>query len=230
MIEVRTAAGRFATHAEGRSTYHSFSFGSHYDPGNVGFASLVAHNDERLPPGTGYAEHPHADTEIVSWVLDGALRHSSTVGSAVLGPGSVQRLSAGSGVRHSEVSDHPQLTTRFVQTWVRPDESGLRPAWDSATVELGHGPGWTCLAGSGGVLSHGVARAALHVATLSEGERLELPDAPRMHLFVVATSPSLGLMLGERRLLDGDAARLHDEGARAVTAAGPVQLLVWTFA
>lgn len=228
MIEVRTADGRFATYAEGRATYHSFSFGSHYDPGNVGFASLVAHNDERLPPGTGYAEHPHADTEIVSWVLEGALRHSSTVGSGVLGPGAVQRLSAGSGVRHSEVNDDPATTTRFVQTWVRPDETGLPPTWDSATLDPG-ATGWTCLAGAAGVLSLGSAQASLHVATLAEGERLPLPDAPALHLFVVATSPSHGLMLGERRLLDGDAARLRDEGARPVTAAGPVQLLVWAF-
>ena len=74
-------------------------------PDNVGFGNLVAHNDERLPPGTGYADHPHTDLEIVTWVLSGALRHTSTVGSAVIGPGQVQRLSAGAGVVHSEVAD-----------------------------------------------------------------------------------------------------------------------------
>lgn len=227
MIEIRTADGRFETRAEGRSTYHSFSFGGHYDPGNVGFASLVAHNDERLPPGTGYADHPHADTEIVSWVVSGALRHGSDVGSGVLGPGSVQRLSAGSGVRHSEVSDGGPGVTRFVQTWVRPDVPGTPPGWSAATVDLG--PGWTCLAGSAGVLPLGAAAASLHAASLSEGQRLRLPDAPALHLFVVSETPSHGVALGERRLLDGDAARLHDEGGRDLTAAGPVQLLVWAF-
>ena len=98
VIEYRLARDRFRTEAEGRTTWHSFSFGAHYDPANVGFESLVAHNDERLPPGTGYADHPHADLEIVSWVLTGSLHHASDVGTGDTGPGWVQRLSAGSGV------------------------------------------------------------------------------------------------------------------------------------
>ena len=105
MIDYRVARERFRTDAEGRTTWHSFSFGAHYDPGNVGFGSLVAHNDELLPPGTGYPDHPHTDLEIVTWVLSGALRHRSTAGSGSIGPGQVQRLSYGSGVVHSEVAD-----------------------------------------------------------------------------------------------------------------------------
>ncbi len=225
MIEVRASDSRFRTLDEGRETRHSFSFGAHYDPRDVGFASLVAHNDERLPPGTGYAEHPHADTEIVSWVVEGALRHTSTVGSGVLPVGSAQLLSAGSGVVHSEVADGP--ATRFVQAWVRPSASGTPPRWASAPVEAG--PAWTCLAGPGGVLPLGADGAALHVASLQEGVRLALPDAARLHLFVVATGPSDGLMLGERRLVDGDAARQLDEGARTITGAGSCQALVWSF-
>ncbi len=226
VIEVREAGSRYSTLAEGRETRHSFSFGAHYDPRNVGFASLVAHNDEHLPPGTGYADHPHADTEIVSWVVEGALRHSSTVGSGVLGAGTAQLLSAGSGVVHSEVADGPP--TRFVQTWVRPSEPGTPPRWATAAVDAG--PAWTCLAGPGGALPLGAGDAALHVAALADGVRLELPDAPRLHLFVVATGPSDGLMLGERRLVDGDAARLLDEGGRTITGVGPCQALVWSFA
>ena len=135
MIEYRPAQDRFRTEAGGRTTWHSFSFGAHYDPGNVGFASLVAHNDELLPPGTGYDDHPHTDLEIVTWVLSGALRHTSSVGSAVIGPGQVQRLSAGAGVVHSEVADGRE-TTRFLQAWVRPDEPGLVPGYVSAEVAL----------------------------------------------------------------------------------------------
>ena len=243
MIEVRTASGRFETREEGRTTRHSFSFGAHYDPGDVGFASLVAHNDELLPAGTGYGEHPHADTEILSVVVGGVLRHSSTVGTGELGPGDVQLLSAGSGVRHSEVTA-PGVATRFVQAWLRPDEPGTVPAWHRSAGPLrpgspgqpaGSGPGWTCLADGStgdGLLPLGTRGAALYDATLHDGERLDLPDAPALHLFVVAERPSHGVMLGERRLLDGDAARLHDEGGRTVSAAGavePVRLLVWAF-
>ena len=165
MIEYRVGRDRFRTEAEGRTTWHSFSFGAHYDPGNVGFGSLVAHNDELLPPGTGYAEHPHADLEIVTWVLDGALRHTSSVGSAVVGPGQVQRLSAGSGVVHSEVADGHE-TTRFLQAWVRPDESGLVPGY--VPGEVSFADGWTCVAdGDGqGVVPISARGTSLNVAEL----------------------------------------------------------------
>ncbi|SDS90336.1 hypothetical protein SAMN04488570_2993 [Nocardioides scoriae] len=240
MIEVREAAQRSCTREEGRTTWHSFSFGAHYDPRNVGFARLAAHNDERLPPGTGYADHPHADVEVVSWVVSGSLRHASTVGSGVLGPGSVQRLSAGSGVVHSEVDDQTAGGTRFVQAWVRPDESDLDPSWVHEPVDLGEG--WTCVAdGRGAGLVPIAARgASLHVADLADGQRLELPDLPRLHAFVVAglraeqegrdePDRSAGVMLGERRLVDGDVARLLDEGGRSVTGVGSAQLVVWGF-
>ena len=223
MIEYRGSDGRFVTRAGGRTTYHSFSFGSHYDPGNTAFAGLVAHNDERLPPGTGYDEHRHEDVEIVTWVLSGALRHDSSVGAAVIGPGQVQRLSAGSGVRHSEVSASRQ-ETRFLQSWVRPDASGTPPDYRSARVETG--AGWTVVAGTDGVVPLGTAGASLLVAQPPEGSRLALPSAPRLHVFVARGA----VMLGERRLEPGDAARLVDEGGREVTVEVEGQVLVWAFA
>ena len=222
MIEYRTGGDRFVTRAEGRTTWHSFSFGAHYDPGNVGFATLVAHNDERLPPGTGYADHPHSDLEIVTWVLDGALRHTSTVGSGVIGPGQVQRLSAGSGVVHSEVADGPE-ETRFLQAWVRPDEPDLVPGYVASDVALG--AGWTTVAGAGGVVPLAAAGTSLHAADLAAGARLELPEAPLLHVFVARGA----VMLGERALEPGDSARLVDEGGRPVTAEADSHLVVWAF-
>ena len=224
MIEYRTAGSRYRTEAEGRTTWHSFSFGAHYDPANVGFARLVAHNDEHLPPGTGYAAHPHADLEIVTLVLTGALRHTSDVGSGVVGPGQVQRLSAGSGVVHSESADG-DTETRFLQAWVRPDESGTRPAYVAAALPAEDG--WTCVAdGAGrGVVPLGARGAALHVADLVPGQPAELPGSPLLHVFVAAGE----VMLGERLLGEGDAARLSHEGGREVTAEGPGQLVVWSF-
>lgn len=222
VIEYRPARERFRTHAEGRTTWHSFSFGAHYDPTNVGFGSLVAHNDELLPPGTGYAEHPHADLEIVTWVLSGALRHTSSVGSGVVGPGQVQRLRAGSGVVHSEVADGPE-ETRVLQAWVRPDEPDLEPHYMSADVTIGDG--WTLVAGGNGrgVVPISAQGTMLHAADLVTGQRLALPDAPRLHVFLASGRA----MLGERLLEPGDAARLVDEGARPVTAEEDTQLLVW---
>ncbi len=224
MIEYRRAEDRFRTDAEGRTTWHSFSFGVHYDPSNVGFRRLVAHNEERLPPGTGYAAHPHADLEIVTWVLSGALRHTSAVGTGVLGPGHVQRLRAGSGVEHAEVADGPEAT-RFVQAWVRPDETGLPPDYVSAPVTTGRG--WTCVAagdGAGGV-PLAATGTAMHVARPAAGDRLDLPDSPALHVFVADGDAQLG----ERLLRPGDAARLLDEGGRTVTAESDAQLVVWAF-
>ena len=222
MIEYRAGEDRFVTRAEGRTTWHSFSFGAHYDPGNVGFASLVAHNDERLPPGTGYDDHPHADLEIVTWVLSGALRHTSDVGSGVIGPGQVQRLSAGSGVVHAEVADGDEQT-RFLQAWVRPDEPGGEPSYLSSTVTLVDG--WTRVAGEDGVVPLATQGTALHVAQLAPGQRLALPEAPRLHVFVASGS----VMLAERLLTDDDSARLVDEGGRTLTAEAETQVVVWSF-
>ncbi len=226
MIEYRRAEDRFRTDAEGRTTWHSFSFGAHYDPRDVGFRALVAHNEERLPPGTGYAEHPHADLEIVTYVLGGALRHTSAVGSGVLGPGHVQRLRAGSGVVHSEVADGPE-ETRFLQAWVRPDESGLAPEWVSAPVAAARD--WTCVAdgdGDGdGVVPLAASGTAMHVARPAAGDRLDLPDRPALHVFVAAGEAQLG----ERLLRPGDAARLLDEGGRTLVAETDCELVVWSF-
>ena len=243
-VEIRPADLRSRTLAEGRTTRHSFAFGAHYDPLNVGFGALVAHNDEHLPPGTGYAEHPHADLEIVTWVLSGALRHESTAGSGLLLPGGAQRLSAGSGVRHSEVADYAAadgVTTRFLQAWVRPDTDGTPP--DYRATDVGHdlrpGAGWTCLAagpdrgpgrgpGRGqdrGALPIAARGASLHVARVGTDERLALAEADLLHVFVAAGQ----LMLGERRLGDGDAARLTDEGGRSVRAEQEAHVVVWAF-
>jgi hypothetical protein len=227
VIDHRAASERFVTRTEGRTTWHSFSFGAHYDPANVGFARLVAHNDERLPAGTGYPDHPHEDLEIVTWVLSGALRHTSTVGNGVVGPGQVQRLSAGRGVVHAEMADAPG-ETRFLQSWVRPDEPGTEPDYVAADVSMGpEQAGWTCVAsGDGeGVVPLGARGAALHVAHLDAGQQLALPEAPGLHVFVADGS----VRLGERVLQVDDAARLTDEGGREVGAEMPAQLVVWAF-
>jgi redox-sensitive bicupin YhaK (pirin superfamily) len=222
VIEYRESAGRPTTHAEGRTTRHSFSFGAHYDPANTGFAALVAHNDEHLPAGTGYDDHAHTDLEILTWVLSGALRHSSSVGSGVIGPGQVQRLSAGSGVVHAEVSD-AAAGTRFLQAWVRPDEAGTPPDYRRADVSVGED--WTVVAGAEGAVPLGTSGASLLVAHPRSGHRLLLPEAPRLHVFLAAGSA----MLGERLLAPGDAARLVDEGGRPLTPETDCQLVVWAF-
>jgi quercetin 2,3-dioxygenase len=230
VIDVRRAAERFTTQADGVASWHSFSFGAHYDPGNVGFAVLVAHNDDIVEPGCGYDTHPHRDTEIVTWVLDGSLVHEDSHGNAgVIRPGLAQRMTAGRGVLHSERNDEPGAsTTRFVQMWLRPDEPGLDPSYQQQDVPLAPGAGLLPVVSGIRDLDAAVrihtSGAALHVARLEEGESVALPDSPRLHLFVARGSVELE---AAGRLDEGDAARLAVAGGPTVTAASPAEVLVW---
>ncbi|MGD9959963.1 pirin family protein [Nocardioides sp.] len=224
---IRRAGDRYRSDAEGRSTYHSFSFGPSYDPANISFGGLVAHNDERIEPGHGYPDHPHRDLEIVTWVLSGALTHRDASGATqVITPGQVQRMSAGTGIVHSETVEPDAGATRFIQTWVRPSNAGGVPSYSAATArpktdEL------TALAS--GVRPHALVRigaaASLYVARLEQG--VTLPDAQLLHVFVASGS----IKLGDDVLDDGDAARLTDLGSMPIAVSGdaPAEVLVWAF-
>jgi len=221
-IDVRGASDRFVTREHGRVTAHSFSFGEHYDAENVGFGPLTAHNDDRLEPGAGYGEHPHSDVEIVTVVLDGALRHTDSEGNTqVLVPGQVSRTSAGSGITHTEEAE-PDVATRLVQAWLRPDEPGGEPSYAVAQV----GRPWELaeVVGPNGLIGIGTRGARLLLANPSPGA-VTLPEAPLLHVFVAEGKATLG----ERQLGPGDAARLTDEGGRQLIIEEPALLLVWAF-
>jgi quercetin 2,3-dioxygenase len=229
-VEIRRGSERFSTRDEGRLTRHSFSFGGHYDPANTGFGPLVCHDDHRLRPGTGFDDHRHADVEIVSWVLEGALEHADAGGSAaVVRPGTVQVQSAGSGIVHREVAADGAGPTRFVQAWLTPDRTGTEPSYATEAVTLPDGVLVPVASGhrEDAAVRLGVAAATFWVARLPTGASLSLPDEPRQHVFVgrgaLARSP-----LAEP-MADGDAFRITDRPGLALTAAVPTELLVWTF-
>jgi quercetin 2,3-dioxygenase len=229
VIDVRRAGDRFTTRTDWLTSRHSFSFGPHYDPGNVGFAVLVAHNDDVVALGTGYDTHPHTDTEIVTWVLQGSLVHQDSRGrSGVLEPGVVQRMTAGSGVLHSERNDAPgaHAPTRFVQMWLRPDESGLQPSYEQRDAGPGAGllPLVSGVRGLDAAVRIHTSGAALHVGRLAPGEAVVAPDAARLHVFVAR---GVAEVEGAGRLAEGDAARFTDEGGPRVTAVGGTEVLVW---
>jgi redox-sensitive bicupin YhaK (pirin superfamily) len=230
-VEVRTAADRFLTSTPSQRTWHSFSFGEHYDPANVGFGALAAHNEELLAPGAGFDPHPHRDSEIVTWVLEGSLRHEDTQGNrGVLGSGSVQLLSAGSGVTHSERNAAADRPVRFVQMWLTPDRGGGAVAYEQRDLGTDLASGSLVAAVSGrpqdvGTVRIGVRDAVLHLARLSAGQRVRLPVAPYVHVFVARGAVDLE---GVGRLAPSDAARLTAAGDRRLTAtAGPAEVLVW---
>lgn len=217
-VEIRRGTTRFITRDDGIFTRHSFSFGGHYDPENVGFGRLVCHDDHLLRSGAGFSDHVHRDVEIVTWVVAGLLRHSDSEGHVhEVRPGQVQVLSAGSGVTHAEVAG-PAGPTRFVQAWLTPDETGTPPAYDVRDVDLR--PGELSVAAT-------IGDATFHVARLAGGDTVTLPDAPLQHVFVAGGALTRSSLA--EPLADGDAFRITDEPGLVVTAAVPTDLLVWTF-
>jgi quercetin 2,3-dioxygenase len=200
----------------GIDSRHAFSFGPHYDPGNLRFGALIACNEERLAPGAGFDEHPHSHTEIVTWVVEGELTHRDSTGrETTVRPGDVQRLSSAAGVRHVERNDATTPLT-FVQMWLAP----LRPGGD---------PSYEIVRGIADSTPYAVpgAAAMLHVRRLAEGERTAVPDGVYVYVHVVRGEARLE---GER-LAPGDAARLTDtKDVVAVGVNGTTELLVWEMA
>ena len=134
-VEIHRAADRFVTRLPWLRSRHSFSFGAHYDPANTHHGTLLVSNDDVVAPGAGFDPHPHRDTEIVTWVLSGALAHRDSAGhTGVVRPGLAQRMSAGRGVVHSERTDGAG-PVHLVQMWVQPDEPGGDPGYAQRDVE-----------------------------------------------------------------------------------------------
>lgn len=222
-LAVYAGSSRFITTGADRITRHSFSFGEHYDQANLGFGAMICHNDDSLVPGGGYPDHPHADLEIVTWVLDGVLLHTDDHHhTEELRPGDLQVMSAGSGIRHAELADAHSGPTRFLQTWIRPDEPGTPPSWRSA--HLDPGPGLTTVVGDD-ALTIGTAGASLSIARLQPGMSVALPDAARQHAFLAVGAGRLD----DRDLGPGDAVRLTDQPGARFAATADTELLVWSF-
>jgi quercetin 2,3-dioxygenase len=239
-VDIRRAADRFRTKLDWLDSAHSFSFGAHHDAGNTGHGPLLVNNDDTVRPGAGFETHPHRDMEIVTWVLAGSLVHQDSEGnSGVIYPGLAQRMSAGTGIRHSESNDSWRLLdaaphaepVHFVQMWVLPDEPGTRPGYEQFEIEPGLLSGALVPVASGlakydgdAAIRIGNRNAALHVARLDAGQRVQLPDAVFVHLFLATGAADLE---DAGRLDTGDAVRFTAAGARGVTATEATELLVW---
>jgi redox-sensitive bicupin YhaK (pirin superfamily) len=241
--DVRRHSDRFATDWGWLDSKHSFSFGRHYDASNTHFGLLLVSNDDVVEPGTGFETHPHRDMEIVTWVLEGSLVHQDSTGhSGVIYPGLAQRMSAGTGILHSEKNDAWTLTgdpehqdpVHFVQMWVLPDEQSVAPGYEQLDIgeELAAG-GLVTVAS--GMPQHRDARAiairqrdaALHAARLDAASSVALPEAPFVHLYVARGTVELE---GAGSLDTGDAVRITGcEGPR-VTATTDAEILVWQMA
>ena len=238
-IDVRRADDRFKTRLGWLDSKHSFSFSSHYDPTNTHHGLLLVNNDDTVIPGTGFDTHPHRDMEIVTWVLQGSLVHQDSEGhSGVIYPGLAQRMSAGTGILHSEKNDSWRISgdrheepVHFVQMWVVPDEGGIAPGYEQLEIDHELLAGGLVPVASGMDRHAGAAAirirnryAALHAARLEPGRSVELPDAPFLHLFVPRGAVTLE---GTGRLGAGDAVRFTATGGQRITAEEPAEILVW---
>jgi quercetin 2,3-dioxygenase len=230
--EVRRAADRAVTTTSWLNSRHSFSFGDHYDPGNTHHGVLLVNNDDVVQPGAGFDTHPHRDMEIVTWVLDGSLAHRDSAGnSGVVYPGLAQRMSAGTGILHSEKNDSATDPVRFVQMWVAPDVSGIAPGYQQHEIgdELLDGRLATIASGRpghGGAITIHNRSAALHGARLRSGEGLELPAAPYLHMFVARGQLTMSAD-SDAELAEGDAVRFTAANGIRITAHQPSEILVW---
>ena len=173
--DIRRSSSRFVEREIGRRTQHGFSFGAHYDPDWLSFGPMVCHDDHLLGTGNGFDEHPHSDLEIVTFVVSGALRHTDSLGTEeTLAAGDLAVLSAGEGVRHSEMP--ADGAARFVQVWLRPDQAGSPPTYARTSAAAAvPGAGLVPIAGAGSAVEVGVAGASYAVARLAPTRRSRCP-------------------------------------------------------
>lgn len=232
-IDVRRAGDRFHTELHWLDSWHSFSFGGHHDPENTHHGRLLVNNDDVIAGGGGFGEHPHTDMEIVTWVLEGELEHRDSTGTHdVIYPGLAQRMSAGRGIRHSEVNASAEHPVHLVQMWVLPDTRGIDPGYEQRDLsEAIAGGGLVPVAsgrGDDGAVSIHQRDAVLWVGRLRPADQVTVPDAAHAHVFVAVGDATLD---GVGALATGDAARLSEAGARELTAgADGAEILVWEMA
>jgi quercetin 2,3-dioxygenase len=238
-VDIRRGQDRQATKISWLDSKHSFSFGSNFDPANTHHGLLLVNNDDIVDPGAGFETHPHRDMEIVTWVLRGSLVHQDSTGhSGVIYPGLAQRMSAGTGILHSEKNDSWRLggathrdPVHFVQMWVVPDGAGATPGYEQLEIDEARLSSGLVPVASGmpehadeTAIRIGNRYAALHAARLAPGQSVELPEAPFLHLFVPRGRVTLE---GAGELVAGDAVRFTATGGQRVTATEAAEVLVW---
>lgn len=235
MIKVVTSAERHTSNKEWIHSEFSFAFADYDDPGNSHFGSLLAHNDNELKPLQGMHRHPHHDLEIITYVISGTLRHEDDLGNKTdLQAGSVQIMSAGQGIRHSEQNPSETENVRFLQIWLLPNAAGLPPKWDARYFPPEFRKNTWLKAVSGeeeeGAL-HIRENASIHLASLDTGQALVFPQRKdrRTHIFVITGNVDLTCGDGQFPLGAGDAARIREcseISMKGTGSDGPAELIL----
>lgn len=229
MIRIYKAGERGHTHLQWLDSRHSFSFGDYYDPARMSYRSLRVINDDRIAGGGGFGMHPHRDMEILTFVVEGALEHKDSLGHAqILRPGEVQRMSAGTGIWHSEHNASRTEPVHLFQIWIQPDQKGLPPEYEQKTVV---DPDWHGLRQVVGPAAEAVARihqdAAIYLGRLRAGEEAAVTLQPGRHAWVQVMRGAVDI--GEK-LARGDGAAVSGLERLHIRASEPADLLVFDLA
>ena len=229
MLELRPAAARGLANLGWLHSHHTFSFGSYYDPEQMGFSDLLVINDDRVRPGKGFDTHGHRDMEIFSYVLEGALEHKDSMGNgSVIRPGDVQMMSAGTGIRHSEFNASHQEPVHFLQIWIVPDRKGVTPRYQQQhfTNEDKRGRLRLIISPDGAEGSLSVYQDARVYAGLFDGaeqQRFVLPEARFAYLHVARGS----ITVNGQCLSEGDGARLRRVGGLDLSQGKNAEVLLF---
>jgi redox-sensitive bicupin YhaK (pirin superfamily) len=228
MITVRRAAERGHTRTRWLDSAHTFSFNRYYDPRHMGFRALRVINEDRVSPGGGFGTHSHDNMEIVTYVLAGTLAHADSTGvSSTIRPGEVQRMSAGTGISHSESNGSDTEPVHFLQIWIEPALQGLAPGYEQRRFWRSDEDGVKLVAAQDGrqdaVTIH--QDLDLYIARLGRNGRLAKRLRPQRHVWVhVATGAAR--LLGQN-LAAGDGAALSEEAELELSTAEPAEVLVF---
>jgi hypothetical protein len=229
MITLRPSRERGHADHGWLKSFHSFSFAGYHDPRHMGWGKLRVINEDWIAPGKGFGTHGHRDMEIVTYVLQGALAHKDSLGNVkAIPPGDVQRMSAGSGVQHSEFNHAPDDTTHLLQIWIEPNVKGVKPSYEQTTFADSAKQGRLCLVASpdgaqGSVTLHADARLYAGLFDAGQTAALALATGRKAYVHLVRGA----LKVNGVALHTGDAALLADEQQVALTEAQEAEVLVF---
>ncbi|WP_445400660.1 pirin family protein [Zobellella sp. An-6] len=226
MISIRKADERGRANFGWLHSQHTFSFGSYYDPAQMGFSRLRVINDDAVAPGAGFDTHGHRDMEIISYVLEGSIAHKDSSGhEEILSAGEFQLMSAGSGILHSEFNPSSSRPLKFLQIWIEPNASGGKPGYQQK--DFGRAPGLTLVVSPDGAEDSLVIKqdARLYQLWLGQGKEAGLELAPGRKAWVQLVEGEL--VVNGERLAPGDGAALSGKAQLSFSAAQPVRALVF---
>ena len=232
MLQIRRSSARGHADHGWLDSFHSFSFADYYDPAWMGWGNLRVINEDRIAPGTGFGTHGHRDMEIISYVLAGELAHKDSMGNVKgIPPGDVQRMSAGTGVRHSEFNHAPNATTHFLQIWIQPSVTGIPPSYEQTSFAEADKRDRLRLVASpdgrdGSVTIHADAR--MYAGLFNGAATASLPLAPGRKAYVHVVKGAI--TANGQRLGGGDALALADEAEVTLADAAAAEVLVFDLA